>query len=269
MSTLETFEWGQGSPVLLCHGAASHASQWRVLVGVLESRYRLIAVNQYGYGRSPQWRGEVALTLEDQVAPLVDLLDRIDEPTHIVGHSHGATLAALLSTKRPEQVLSLSLYEPNTFTTLDQEEDRLYYEATRQAFLPFEGASAEPVDYVELGERLMDYWMGRGAWSALAPRVQEVLLSSMPSTLHEVNAVLVDPFPLADLGPLGPRSLLMFDPHTPAPALQVVKKYRETLEGGAVYTFPKLGHLAPIHYPDQVNPIIVAHIDHHESQISE
>ena len=41
---------GEGQPVVLVHSSASGNRQWRALVEVLKDRYRVLALNLYGYG---------------------------------------------------------------------------------------------------------------------------------------------------------------------------------------------------------------------------
>jgi len=43
---------GAGPPVVLIHSSASTNRQWRVLSDALKDRYRVLAVNLYGYGET-------------------------------------------------------------------------------------------------------------------------------------------------------------------------------------------------------------------------
>ena len=104
MDVLHRFERGEGELVALLHGAASHSGQWRALVTRLAPTYRTIAWDQYGYRDSPAWSESRPLKLHDQVAPLFSYLHAQSGPIHLIGHSHGATLAALLARDGPESV---------------------------------------------------------------------------------------------------------------------------------------------------------------------
>ena len=261
MTMLESFEYGEGPLVLLCHGAASHAGQWRALIKDLEHEYRLIAFNQYGYGASPPWRETWRMRLEDQAEPIAELMKARGEPLHIVGHSHGATIAALIATYIPNQVRSLSLYEPNTFCALDPVVDREAYQATCASFKSFDLYPPDPSKFPEFAEVLLDYWLGQGAWNTLSDRLKAQLIEGMEPTLNEVNSVITGSFPIEELRQFGPKTLLMFDPNTPPSALQVVKRYHSVLDGCVIHTFPNLGHLAPAQHPLDVNPVIIEHIN--------
>ncbi len=48
-------EAGEGPPVVLLHGSASSAGQWRTLTGLLEDRFRVLAPDLHGHGGSDPW----------------------------------------------------------------------------------------------------------------------------------------------------------------------------------------------------------------------
>ena len=263
---LEILTYGKGPIILLFHGAASHAIQWKKLIQLMQAEYQLIAFNQYGYGASPAWSAPTMMTLQDQIKPVLHYIKDLKQPVHLVGHSHGATLAALTATHIHQHVLSLSLYEPNTFCALDLNDpvDRKYYQDTQQAFEDFEAFNqTSEQEYQLKAQQLFDFWLGQGAWAGIQPRLQSQIISYMSPTLNEVYTVMHDPFPLHDLAVLASRTLIMYDPHTAPPAQQVIKRYISVMPTCQTHTFPHLGHLAPIRYAEQINPVIQKHIRRH------
>jgi pimeloyl-ACP methyl ester carboxylesterase len=46
---------GAGAPVLLLHGSASAAVMWVPVIDALKSRFRVIAPDLIGYGRTDSW----------------------------------------------------------------------------------------------------------------------------------------------------------------------------------------------------------------------
>ena len=61
-------EAGAGDPVICLHASASSSAQWRPLIDRLAGRFRVLAVDLYGAGRSPAWPDARPLTLADEVA---------------------------------------------------------------------------------------------------------------------------------------------------------------------------------------------------------
>lgn len=54
---------GSGPSVVLIHSSVSANRQWRALCDALKNRYRVIAVNLYGYGETTPWPGTVTRKL--------------------------------------------------------------------------------------------------------------------------------------------------------------------------------------------------------------
>ena len=75
---LDYIEKGQGETVLLLHSTAAGNKQWRKLIELLSSSYRILAPNLYGYGTTPSWSKPNRQTLADHVSLLEGIL--ADEP---------------------------------------------------------------------------------------------------------------------------------------------------------------------------------------------
>src|SRR5712691_7263441 len=103
------------SPVLLLHGLGARASDWTFQIPVLAQRYRVIAVDLPGHGRSAL-PGE-RLTVDgiaDRVGALLAHLAA--PPVHVVGLSLGGCVALALTVRTPARVRSLTLV--NSFARL-------------------------------------------------------------------------------------------------------------------------------------------------------
>lgn len=107
---IELFEGGDGSALLLLHGAQGFMPS-QPHVGLIASRRRLIAPSHPGFGRSglPLWLDSV-----DDIAHLyLELMDRKGlNRVEVVGFSLGGWLAAEIATKAPERVGRLALVGP-------------------------------------------------------------------------------------------------------------------------------------------------------------
>ncbi|MDP3224795.1 MAG: alpha/beta fold hydrolase, partial [Rubrivivax sp.] len=70
-------EAGSGPTLLCLHSNASSSTQWRALMELLSPRFRVLAPDQLGAGRSPPWpaaRRDGAGRLDDEVALLAPVL---------------------------------------------------------------------------------------------------------------------------------------------------------------------------------------------------
>ena len=102
-------------PVVLLHGLGSTSASWQAQMAALRAaRFRPIAVDLPGFGRSPydgQWSPRHAA---EKVQALLAQLGAV--PAHVVGISLGGTVALSMALAAPEAVRSLTLV--NTFAVL-------------------------------------------------------------------------------------------------------------------------------------------------------
>jgi pimeloyl-ACP methyl ester carboxylesterase len=103
--------WGEGTPVVLVHGAlALGAEEWEAQRPLADEGFRLLVPDRRGYGRSPVAEGEDFLRDADDIA------DLMGDGAHLVGHSYGGIGVLFAAFRRPEATLSLTMLEPPAFT---------------------------------------------------------------------------------------------------------------------------------------------------------
>jgi pimeloyl-ACP methyl ester carboxylesterase len=92
-----------GPPVVLIHGYTDNARDWVPLIPYLSKKFRLIAVDIRGHGRSD--KPECCYTRIDFAYDIKLLLDLLHiERADIVGHSLGSLIAQMLAEQWPERV---------------------------------------------------------------------------------------------------------------------------------------------------------------------
>lgn len=102
---------GSGDSVVCIHSSASTSGQWRNLMEALADRYRVLAVDLYGYGKSPAWPADRGLRLADEIDLIQPILPRTGR-YHLVGHSYGGAVALKMALDQSARIASLTLYEP-------------------------------------------------------------------------------------------------------------------------------------------------------------
>ena len=266
-SSLSRYESGSGQIVILCHGAASHSGQWRALIKDLARHYRVIAFDQYGYRNSPAWTAQRPMLIQDQAAPIIELLrDRLqgkENSIHLVGHSHGASITAFIASELSEYIASVSMYEPNTFGLLKSRDDSSsQYQVIINSFGDLQIRMNTFENRERFAKDLMNFWLGEKSWDSLDEKLKLQLISVMEPTAQEVYSALHSDFDLAPLIPLGDRVQMMYDPYSPVEARLVTERYIACLDEAKVITFDHCGHLAPIFHADRMNKVIIEHISH-------
>jgi pimeloyl-ACP methyl ester carboxylesterase len=105
--TLRLHQRGAGEPLLCLHGHPGSGAAMDVFTAPLSQRFRTLAPDLRGYGRSPA-TGRFEMT--DHLADLTTLLDQqMVDRTLILGWSLGGILALELALQQPQRVAGLIL----------------------------------------------------------------------------------------------------------------------------------------------------------------
>jgi len=80
----------EGPPLVLLHGATGAHWSFRYILPALVGRFTLYAVDRRGRGESGDADG---YALEREFEDVAAIVDSLDEPANVFGHSYGATVA--------------------------------------------------------------------------------------------------------------------------------------------------------------------------------
>lgn len=105
---LRYVEVGEGAPVILIHGLAGDCQGWFALIEALRHRFRVIAFDNRGAGKSTQF--DEPVTTADLAADTFGLMDYLGvERAHVVGRSMGGAIAQIMALQQPDRIRSLVL----------------------------------------------------------------------------------------------------------------------------------------------------------------
>lgn len=254
--TPDFIEAGQGPKVILFHSSVSGARQWRSLMDVLADRYHLIAINLFGYGKTPAWADGRPQSLADQASLAAPFLPQDGEAFAIVGHSFGGSVAMKSAALYGDQVDRLVLIEPNPFYLLEQHgKTDAYQEVTnlRDAIK----ASGQNGSWETAAEIFANYWTGMGSWDAMPVDRRSKFAEALKPNFHEWDAVMNETTAMVEWNARLP------DRTTVISANDTVRSIREicaVMEASAPRWNHKRidhgGHMAALTKPDLMNPII-------------
>ncbi len=109
-TSVRAYDEGQGPVVLLLHGGMDEGASWTRVAARLRSRFRVLRLHRRQY-RLDLGTGE-ACTMAEEVEHVRALVELIDEPMLVVGHSSGGVLALEALVALPEAFAGAVLYEP-------------------------------------------------------------------------------------------------------------------------------------------------------------
>jgi pimeloyl-ACP methyl ester carboxylesterase len=114
---------GSGPPLVLVHGTSGDRTRWAPILPGLEAHFTVYAMDRRGRGLS----GDAEeFALEREYEDMAAVIDSIEGPVDVLGHSYGA-LCALEGALRTSNVGRLVLYEPPANTG-----EQMYQDGARE-----------------------------------------------------------------------------------------------------------------------------------------
>lgn len=107
---------GHGPPLVLVHGTSGSDFSWALVRPFLEEHYTVYAMQRRGRGRSDDGPD---YSFERESEDVAALVDRVNEPVGLVGHSFGAN-CCLEASLLTEKLTRLVLYEPVFQIAIDE-----------------------------------------------------------------------------------------------------------------------------------------------------
>lgn len=247
---------------MICiHASASSSAQWRPLIDRLAGRFRTLAVDLYGAGRSPEWPGPRPLSLADEVALLEPVLAATGRRVHLIGHSYGGAVALKAALAHPGWLASLVVFEPVLFSLLLAQDPDQPAAREISAVRDDTSAAADRSDLEAAGARFVDYWMGAGAWAGMPDARRRTVATAMGQIKGEWHAAFEEPAPLEAFAALDVPTLCLSGSDSPASSRAVSRLLAKTLPRASEIELDGVGHMGPVTHPDRVNAWIEQHLD--------
>jgi pimeloyl-ACP methyl ester carboxylesterase len=237
---------GEGPVLVLVHGGAGDAREWRPQMTGLAGDFTVIAWDEPGAGRSSDVPADFGLT--GYATALAELVETIGAPAHICGLSWGGTVALELYRRRPELVRTLVLAD--TYAgwkgSLPEHEVRervagveRMLDAPAETFHPTQSglfAAEPPRDIVELLDAV--------AADVRADSVRVTLRAIAAADLRDVLPLIAVPTLLV-WGELDARS-----------PLRVAREFARAVPHAELVVIPGAGHMSNLERPDEFNAAV-------------
>ena len=249
-------EAGAGPSVVCLHSSASSSGQWRPLMDRLAGRFRVIAADLYGAGKTVAWPQDRPMRLDDEVALLQSVFRAAGDRFHLIGHSYGGAIALKAALAHQDRLISLVVYEPVLFSVLmanaSQSDAAREIVAVRDDTIRL----VDEGDVNASAERFVDYWTGDGAWAAMPEQRRPAIAEAVRAAKPEWHALFHDPTPLETFAEIYVPTLFLTGTSSKASVLAVARLLTQVLPWVRVEDIEGAGHMAPVTHPDRINPLI-------------
>jgi len=258
MSTLVPYwrEAGTGPSIVCLHSNASMSGQWRMLMTRLADRYRLLAPDSYGSGRSPDWPSDGTITLQDEVDLIEPVLRSAGDSFVLVGHSYGAAIALRTAIRWSARLRGLIVYEPTLFSLIEAEGPAPNDADGIRDAVAAAAAALQTGNRYEAARCFIDYWMGPGSWASTPEERKAAIANSVANVRRWAHALFTEPTPIAEFGQLRVPVLCLTGARSTQSAHGVARRLAKALPNVTLVELANLGHMGPITDPDVVNQVI-------------
>ncbi|MEK6757199.1 MAG: alpha/beta hydrolase [Bacteroidota bacterium] len=262
------FDSGKGKKVLLfVHGLGSNASFWRYNVAAFSDKYRVLAIDLPGYGKSEKLN--VCVSMHSYARVLAGFLQQLKvSKVNLVGHSMGGQISITFAFLYQSMVECLVLAAPAGIETFTQEEAlalKQYFSAT----------NVKATDEHLIRQNIVNnffIWDDRFEWLLQ----QRLAMRSAPDFDGYCNAIeqgiraMLDEPVRQRLSEILPSVLVIFGEEDrlipnqffhPGRAESVARIAQQEIHKAWLKMIPRAGHLLMIEQPEVFNRVVREFLD--------
>ena len=259
---------GSGAPVVFVHGALVDLSFWEPQRVAFAKQYRFISYSQryHGAGAWPD-EGE-QYSVETHIADLAGFINALKlGSVHLVGLSYGGTVAALLATKEPQLLRTLTLAEPGVFALLaESPEGKVALEEWTQGVVPMMTA-LKAGDNVDATKQLIALVTGDSVenFDKLPPDLRQGLLDNA-RTLPLLFAAPQPTITCDALRGIKVPTLVVLGERTPRFFTATNAAVSKCIAGSKAVTITNASHAMSFDNPMEFNRAVMGFIGQHATQ---
>lgn len=250
---------GDGVPLVLLHSSMSSKAQWAALTERMRGRYRVIAIDLFGYGEVPMPNSAEDYRLSTEVARIRAVLARLlaaGEKFHLAGHGFGGAVALRLAHAERTRVLSVALFEPTSFHLLPA--GALSLGEVMQIAQRVKHALDD--DAHTAGARsYIDFWNGEESYNQHSFARQMQFGAQLRKVDLDFEALLGDPLSAYDYAYIPCPMLVMLGKQGKA-CVRAIAAELARHHPSCLLLEMEGGHMAPVTHADSVNAEIDAFI---------
>ncbi|MCY1390622.1 Soluble epoxide hydrolase [compost metagenome] len=242
---LACLDEGEGVPLVLVHGSLCDYRYWQWQLRGLGQDFRLVVPSLRHY-YPEKWDGKGdGFSTRQHVDDLLELLERLGEPVHLLGHSRGGNICLRVALEAPERLRTLSLADPGG----DFAVDVFRFAGVDAPVLPLERNRfrEQALQLIQQGaveeglSLFVDTVSGQGIWARSSRHFREMAADNAMTLVGQVRD---QPEPLGRevLARLAVPVLLLSGELSPEPFPGVVEALRKVLRDARVSVIAGASH---------------------------
>jgi pimeloyl-ACP methyl ester carboxylesterase len=220
---------GDGPPLILLHGGLGNAGYWEKQIPALSKKYKVIAMDSRGHGRSTFSEQPIGFAL--MASDVVALMDYLSiKKAHILGWSDGGIIGLDLALHHPDRLKKVIVYGANynpSGVRPDIGESKKFNDYIEKAAKDYQTLSPDPT-----------------RWDAFMENIGQMWASEPNFTAEQLGGITV-PMLILD----GDNDELIYTEHT--------KEMARLIPTAELALVPGAGHFAAWENPEEFNKIVL------------
>lgn len=224
----------------------------------LSDRFRLVAPDLYGHGRTPPWPGHRGMRVDDEVDLIEPIFRLAGDRFHLIGHSWGGAIAMKAALRHLPQLLSVVLFEPALWSLLIADDPGS--PASREITTNRDETQRmmDAGDFPGAGEYFIDYWVRPGTWRRMDEARRAAFCKGMCAASPEWYASFHETAALSAFAALDVPTLLLSGAASTTPARAITLLLSKVFPRANLLNLEGVGHMGPVTHPEAVNAAIEA-----------
>ncbi len=244
------------APIVLLHSSGTSGRQWRKVTQNLGAGCRIFTPDLFGYG-SRDWPADAPQKLAVEAQNITRMIQKLDRPVHLVGHSYGGAVALRVALEETRLVRSLTLIESVAFYLLrdGNEEDRSAFREISDIADSVHQAAANPADANGM-RSFVEYWNGEGVWRILDVEKRREINEMAPVVARNFLTTMWENVPATAFARMTAPTVIVRGAQSTTPAIRIASKLCDILPKSSLITYPDAGHMLPNSHPHQIAGVI-------------
>jgi len=251
---------GEGPSIILVHCSSASHKEWKSLIRILETGYRVLAPDLLGYGESESWSENAAAATVSDVDVVEAMIELADSPVVLVAHSYGAAVcmqtAYNQALRKRNTIRGLILIEPVSFHLLRTESCISEWQAISKVGRQCISAVAEGKNR-QAANAYMGFWLGWLKWRLAPKRFRVEVMRSVNKVAKEFQTIFELKQSADDYAIITCPISLLAGRRSPRPALKVIELLDDAIPHARCVRIDSAGHMSPFTHQNEVNELIL------------
>jgi pimeloyl-ACP methyl ester carboxylesterase len=260
-------ESGSGPTVVLVPGSCSTGAAWRPIMAAWEGRFRCVTTSLLGYGGTAERRTEATAAIEQEAEVVETVIRRAGgarTPVHVVGHSFGGLVAAVVAMRKRVPMASLTIVEAPAAEVLRSTDEVGHYQAFREMTDAYFAAWRDGEE--DAIARMIDFYGGAGTFASWPERVRAYAVETTAANILDWKCAYDFPLSPVILAEITAPSLILTGTESHPAARRANELLGQHMPDAWVATLAGGSHFMIATHADEVAELIETHISWTEAQ---